>query len=171
MFLIEFGIQKSRFYKRLTVVKGTIDLNGNNVLPQSGKLTLLYLAHFIFRIKHKNIDTVYPQKSIGNSRTGIPTGRYQHIDLLLRLFCKKILQQSRHKSRTHIFEGKGWTVEKFECIDMVFELYDRTIKRQRVVDDSFQSLCINIFSKKCFSNSKCYLLKRQLFDMVIKLLW
>ena len=68
---VQFCIHESVLHQRLAVVEDAIHLDGGDVLPEGGELTLLNGAYLSFGIEYIDMNTFYAKKTIGDGRTRI----------------------------------------------------------------------------------------------------
>ena len=62
-------------------------------------------------------------------------------------------QQTCHETAADIFKGQCRTVEQFEAVDVIVDVYHRSLERQRVFYDLIQGTGIDVFTKECLCHS------------------
>ena len=80
----------------------------------------------------------------------------------------KIGEEARHESCTHILEGTGRTMIKFQAIDAVVNLDKGDLKLQRVVNDGLEVVGRDVFAKEGLCHLEGYLLQREVLNVIKK---
>ena len=168
--LVKLVVHECLLYKSLTVVEHTVYFNGCDVLSECGELALLNLADLALRIEHIYMDAFNAKKTIGYSRTRVATCSYEHIYILSSLFAYEVLQHTRHEACAYILKCKCWSVEEFERVYILFDFLYWAVERQGVVDDALEVVCLDVFAEEGICHLVCYLLKRELVDVLKKIL-
>ena len=169
--LVQLLVHERRLNQSLAVVENAIYLKGCDVLTEGSELALLNLANLALWIKHVNVDSLYTEETIGNSRTRITRCCYEHVDLLFTFLSNEVLEQASHETGTYILEGESRTMEQLQGVDIWLYLYNRAVECQGIIYDLLQRICIYILTEEGISYLVCNLLEAQLLDMVEEVLW
>ena len=99
------------------------------------------------------MDAVDTQEAVGHSRARVARGGYEHVHLLtFSLLTDEILKQARHEAGTYVLEGERGAVEEFEGVDVILDIHDRTVERQRIVYNILEGIRVYILAKEGVGN-------------------
>ena len=169
--LVQLLVHERRLNQSLAVVEHTIHLKGCDVLTEGSELALLNLANLALWIKHVNVDSLYTEETIGNSRTRITRCCYKYVDLLFTFLANEVLEQASHETGTYILEGECRTMEQLQRVDIWLYLYNRAVECQGIIYYLLQRICIYILAEEGISYLVCNLLEAQLLDIVEEVQW
>ena len=169
--LVQLLVHERRLNQRLAVIEDAIYLKGCDVLTEGSELALLNLAHLALWIKHVNVDSLYTEETIGNSRTSIARCCYEYVDLLFTFLTNEVLEQASHETGTYIFESESRTMEQLQGVDNWLYLYNRSVECQGIIYYLLQRICIYILAEEGVSYLISNFLGAQLLDIVEEVLW
>ena len=156
---VELGVEERLFHQTLAVIEHAVHLQRGDVAPEGSELTLLDATDFPFGIEHIDVYALHAEEAVGNGRTSVATGGYEHVHAAGILLADEILQQSCHEAGAYVLECQGGAVEKFQGVNVLVNLGDGAVEGQSVAYDAAQVFYLYILAEESLCHSAGYLLE------------